>query len=107
MEPRKRMFFLFLSLLVGVAVVVTFLLFLPKREEERVIPASLSYTDVAYVLRARGGKIAVYEGYSDHILETWDTDPASLPELDRRELEIGIPVYSEEELVALFEDYTS
>lgn len=65
-------------------------------------------TETGYILRENMGFVAVYTQESPkQALTVTDIETASLPELDRRELEKGIAVDTHEELLQLLEDFGS
>ena len=58
-----------------------------------------------YLIGVYEDRVAVFSG-GDLMLKT-DTQVSSLPKADRKRLELGIQVDSEEELKALMQDYCS
>ena len=61
-----------------------------------------------YILRDCMGLVAVYgSSKPNRTLTVTDIETASLPELDRQELETGIRVSTHEELLQLLEDFGS
>lgn len=63
-----------------------------------------------YVLKEYNGRIAVYKSYASGqktLMNIIDTDTNALPENDRKLLQKGIEVATEEDMLQLLEDYTS
>jgi len=63
--------------------------------------------DPLYRLGIREGRVAVLDGTGGNTLRVTEMPASSLPEPDRLALAREIPVYSEEELAHLLEDYGS
>ncbi len=62
--------------------------------------------EVKYILKSIDGKLVVLD-YQGNILEQTDTIVSILPENDRKKLESGISVSSDDELRKLLEDLCS
>ena len=62
---------------------------------------------VQYYLREHNGKLAVFAPDSDVPELVFDVYLSTLPAYDRGQLQMGIPIYSYEELVQRIEDYIS
>ena len=62
---------------------------------------------VQYYLREHNGKLAVFTPHSDVPELVFDVYLSTLPAYDRGQLQMGIPIYSYEELVQRIEDYIS
>lgn len=62
---------------------------------------------VKYILGEYKGRLAVYSGGKSEPDLVFDVYIHYLPELDREQLQKGIPVTDYEELVRLIEDYSS
>lgn len=86
-----------------------------KPQPERQLEAEVSLNEEPlpaveappYRLGVWQGRVAVFEGESAQPASVLDTPVASLPAPDQQSLEAGIPVYSQEELAGLLEDYGS
>lgn len=65
-----------------------------------------SVTDSRYRLGIHNGYVAVFEGNETQPFLVLDTPIRSLPEPDRTQLELGIPIRTDAELQALLEDYS-
>ena len=63
-------------------------------------------TEIKYILKSIDGKLVVLNSRGD-ILEQTDTLVSILPESDRKKLEAGISVESDEDLRKLLEDFCS
>ena len=75
---------------------------------ERQVPEGNDAADhPLYRLGIREGRVAVLDGAGADTLRLTEMPAASLPEPDRLALAQEIPVYSEEELAHLLEDYGS
>ena len=62
---------------------------------------------VQYYLREHNGKLVVFAPDSDVPELVFDVYLSTLPAYDRGQLQMGIPIYSYEELVQRIEDYIS
>ena len=75
---------------------------------ERQVPTTNdAATNPLYRLGIREGRVAVLDGTDGNTLRVTEMPVASLPDPDRLALAQEIPVYSEEELAHLLEDYGS
>lgn len=70
-------------------------------EETQAVP------DPLYRLGIREGRVAILDGTGGKTLRVTEMPASSLPEPDRLALAQEIPVYSEEDLAHLLEDYGS
>lgn len=61
-----------------------------------------------YIVKEYEGKIAIYKTGEENPTQVLD-DPyiSNLPQADQQRLHEGIPVFTDDELTALIEDYTS
>lgn len=59
-----------------------------------------------YTIRAWEGQVAVFERHKSYPKQVYDMPLSGLPYEARQQVLEGIPVYSEEELSVLLEDYT-
>ena len=59
-----------------------------------------------YTIRAWEGQVAVFERHQSYPKQVYDMPLSGLPYELRRQVLEGVPVYSEEELSVLLEDYT-
>ena len=89
--------FLFLSVVLLCVVLVSAL----KRAED----PELAFP--GYVLSVFDGRIAVFTGGKETVLQITDTRIASLPQTEAERLKRGIAASTEEELQSLIEDYCS
>ena len=62
---------------------------------------------LGFLLGIRGGFIAFWPADQPENAEIFPYSAASLPETDRKALEHGIPIETNEELVSILEDYLS
>jgi len=69
--------------------------------------AAADVPEAKYLLRRCDGMVAVFLPGRDTPEYITDTPVSSLPAADRAALQTGLPVYTEEELARLLEDYCS
>lgn len=105
--------------LVGVCVITAFLLLFPslinkKLESEQPVPPNTQELsseqksfDHEYLLKSYEGKLAVFLPQKQNPEKVFDVWVSSLPQYDRGQLELGIPIKNYEELVERIEDYIS
>ena len=96
----------------AVVISVTFFLTVPQSwQEESVIQPTKELQgqelDFDYELKAYNGKLAVYFYGESQPRKVFDVYIQTLPELDRKQLELGLPVKDYEELLKRLEDYSS
>jgi len=66
-----------------------------------------SAKEILYEAREYNGKIAILTAKDGTITEILDVYVFTLPENDKADLNSGIPLYSETELLSIIQDYTS
>lgn len=95
----QKLWFGILALLSAAALIVS-LLWIFYSGSSRTDPAP-----PAYLLRDNGGKLALYSGNGEELLEEYDIYTRLLPQDDGLALERGIPIWDRESLEAILEDY--
>ncbi len=75
--------------------------------EREAASTSRTETEYSYILKEHNGRVAVYAAGEDEPQLVLDVPVKYLPDYDRSQMAIGIPVKNYDELVALIEDYTS
>ncbi len=112
--------------LCAVSVIVSFLFLLDsqtpvspsplpsRRAEEKMSDIPIGYSEPSpkepeyqYLLKEYNGKLAVYFSNSKTPQTVFDLYLSTLPEYDRGQLRLGVPVKDYEELVQRIEDYIS
>lgn len=68
-------------------------------------PAPAESGTPLWILKDSGGCVARYDAEGEHRLQVWPVYTALLPDEDLERLHEGIPVYSEQELRQLLEDF--
>ena len=69
-------------------------------------PPTASTPVPLYTSRSWEGKVAVFERHQSYPKQVYDMPLSGLPYEVRQQVLEGVPVYSEEELSVLLEDYT-
>lgn len=83
-------------------------LLLPRQTVQgKGITSSDSAAVQGYVVRACGGKVAIYAVSGDTPLEVLNVYVDTLPQAEQQKLQKGIHVRTRQELLALEENYTS
>ena len=102
--PTRRLTILLSVLLLSVTAIVVLLLVGGKEA----VPVEPPVSQAAlYTIGVWEGQLAVFQSGEPEPDSVYDVFVATLPAEEQTRLEQGIPVYSEEQLTSLLEDYTS
>ena len=104
------------SVMAILAVLALIYLEKPEPQTEAPLPAlasaqaeqsSVSAPEETYLMKAHGGKLAVFRLHEAYPLLIFDVYVNTLPEYDQQLLQEGIPVQGKEQLEKRIEDYIS